>query len=64
MRIYLREIRKEKGLSINKLAKLSGVSKGAISKIENREMMPGIDIVTKICMAMKIELNDLVDIHN
>ena len=64
MRIYLREIRKEKGLSINMLAKLSGVSKGAISKIENREMMPGIDIVTKICMAMKIELNDLVDIHN
>lgn len=64
MRIYLREIRKEKGLSINMLAKLSGVSKGAISKIENREMMPGIDIVTKICIAMKIELNDLVDIHN
>lgn len=63
MRIYLREIRKEKGLSINRLANLSGVSKGAISKIENNEMIPGLMTVVKLCLSLNIEVNELVDIH-
>lgn len=63
MRIYLRKVRKEKGLSINRLAKLSGVSKGAISKIENNEMIPGLLTVVKLCLALNIEISELVDIH-
>lgn len=48
---------------MKELAKRARVSKGTISKIENNEMNPGIDVIARLCLAMKLELNELVDIH-
>lgn len=63
LQIYLREKRLERGMSMKELAKKSGVSKGTISKIENKEMIPGLKVIARLCLAMKLELNELVDIH-
>lgn len=50
-------------MSMNTLSRLSGVSKGTISKIENKEMVPGVDVAAKLCLALKVEINELIDIH-
>ncbi len=44
-KIRLRELRKEKGISMRELAKRSRVSKSYISAIENGESSPTVDII-------------------
>lgn len=51
--IHLKEIRQKKGLSIKKLAKLSGVSSSYISEIENEIKMPTILIICKLAKGLK-----------
>jgi len=52
--------RKKEGLSINTLAKLSGVSKANISNIENgKNTNPGVETVDKLAKPLKIFKEDL-----
>lgn len=55
----LREIRQERNLSINDLARMSGVAKSTISKIENLEVMPTQVIMCKICKTLRLRLDDV-----
>lgn len=61
MKIYLREIREERNLSMSKLAKIAGVSKGTLSNIERGLIDPKISTIFKICMALRVSVYDLVD---
>lgn len=54
------ELRKSKKLSHEKLVKLSGVSRTAISYMEARKTTPSIVTVMKVCKAMDIKLSDLL----
>lgn len=64
MKIYLREIRTRKNISIRKLAKKSGVSKATISNIEGGMVDPKVVTISKLCNALGVEINEMVDIRN
>jgi len=56
----LQELRKEKGLSLDDLAKVSGVSKAMLSQIELHKVNPTVGLVWKIAHALDVSLNDLL----
>jgi len=54
----IREIRKNKGLTIRKLAALAGCSNGYISQLEKETVTPSITILKKISNALGLRLVD------
>tara|TARA_R110000765_G_C18804396_1_gene594000 strand:+ start:248 stop:829 length:582 start_codon:yes stop_codon:yes gene_type:complete len=50
----IREIRKEKGLTINTVAANAGVSNGLISRIENGRTIPSLPVLLNIINALEI----------
>ena len=61
--ILLRKVRKEKGISIITLAKKSGISKGALSKIERGEVEPRLSTLVLLSLALKCRVDELYKIH-
>ena len=58
----IRQLREEKGLSLNKLAKNAGISKAYLSQLENDlSKQPSADILLKIASALGITIADLLD---
>ena len=55
----VRRIREERGLNLNDVAELTGISKAMLSKIERGESVPTITNVWKIANGLKITLNEL-----
>jgi len=45
----LKEIRKQKKLTLDEIASMTGVSKGTLSQIENGKVQPSTDNLIKIC---------------
>lgn len=56
----LKRLRAEQGLSLDALAKLSGVSKSGLGQIERGEGNPSITTVWQIAHALKVEFTALV----
>lgn len=56
----LAELRKEQGLSHEKLAEKAGLSRPAISYIENDKRVPTILTCLKICDALGVELAEVL----
>lgn len=56
----LSTIRKEKKLSLDKMAELTGVSKGMISQIEKGESSPTIATLWKIANSLRLSLSELL----
>ncbi len=54
------KIRKDKGISHEKLTELSGLSRTAISYIEARKSTPSIITCMKLCKALRVKLSDLL----
>lgn len=57
--ILIRQVREEKNISLLKLAKMAGISKGHLSRIENQETMPTILTLERIAMALKVDSKEL-----
>ena len=55
----LREIRRGKRLTLEKLASLTGLSKGYLSQIENSDQPPPIYTLSRISRALGIDISDL-----
>ena len=55
----LKEIRVGKKLTLEKLAKLTGLSKGYLSQIENSDQPPPIYTLSRISTALGIDISDL-----
>ncbi len=53
-------IRKENGLSHEKLAKLAGVNRSTISLLESKKRIPTILTCLKIAEALEVSLSDLL----
>lgn len=60
--ILIRQKREEKGYTIDQLAKLAGMSKGHLSRIERGETRPTIDTLVIIALALKVEVSELYKI--
>ena len=58
---YLQQIRIEQGLSIQKLAELSGVSASHISRIERTKRNPSSDTLSKLAPFLEVESMTLLD---
>ena len=58
----LRKLRKQRGLSQDRLAKLSDIANNTIIKIEQRENKnPTLDTLKKIAKALDISVDDLIN---
>ena len=55
-RTLIRENRKEKGLSQERLAKLVQVSQPFIAEIESGRKKPSVDVLMRICAVLDISL--------
>ena len=55
-RTLIREKRKEKGLSQERLAKLVQVSQPFIAEIESGRKKPSVDVLMRICAVLDIYL--------
>ncbi len=55
--LLLREERERKGLSMTRVAEMSGLSQGMISLVEHEERNPSLDTLLRICSALDIELS-------
>ena len=60
--ILLREIRKEKNITLDELSKMTGMSKGHLSKIERRETEPTITSLARIALALNVDITKLYKI--
>jgi transcriptional regulator with XRE-family HTH domain len=57
----VRALRKSKGLTLEQLASLSGVSRSMLSQIERGQANPTLGVTFRIAQAFGIKLGDLVD---
>ena len=55
-RTLIREKRKEKGLSQERLAKLVQVSQPFIAEIESGRKKPSVDVLMRICAVLDISM--------
>lgn len=55
----IKKIRTEKELTLEDVAKRTGLTKGLLSKIENNKVSPPISTLVKIAKALSISLGDL-----
>jgi len=56
----LKQLRSDKGLSLDAVAKLSGVSKSMLGQIERAEVNPTISTVWRIANGLKVSFTSLV----
>ncbi|WP_282635833.1 helix-turn-helix domain-containing protein [Sphingobacterium thalpophilum] len=54
----IKEIRKDKGITIQEVADRAGVSKGLISQIENNRTIPSLLVLINIISALNVDLNE------
>lgn len=58
---HLKQLREDRGFSVNQLAMYSGVSSAQISRIENGlRGVPKPDTITKLAVALKVPHNELM----
>ena len=62
--ILLKQIRLEKGMTLETLSQLSGISKGHLSKIERQEREPKISKLILLAKALKVDVNNLYRVEN
>ena len=61
--ILLKQIRLEKGMTLETLSQLSGISKGHLSKIERQEREPKISTLILLAKALKVDVNKIGRAH-
>lgn len=61
--ILIRKKREEKGYTISKLAELTKMSKGHLSRIERGQTDPTITTLLRIATALQLEVKELYNIY-
>lgn len=59
IKILIKEARLAQNMSLATLSKLSGISKGHLSKIEREEREPRIGTLIQIALALKVDIKEL-----
>ncbi|MGI3430892.1 helix-turn-helix domain-containing protein [Providencia stuartii] len=60
----VRLLRQARNLSLNELARLSGISKAALSKLESGDSNPRVDTLEAIAIALRFPLSDLFTLQH
>lgn len=60
--ILIKEVRLQKNMTLETLARLSGISKGHLSKIERQEREPKLSTIILIAKALKVDIDKLYKI--
>lgn len=60
---FIKEIRKQKGITQKQLAKISGVSASEIGYIENNERQPTLLTMCRLAKALKVSISELFEYH-
>ncbi len=63
VKILLKDIRKERNISLEQLAKMTGISKSHLNYIEKQEKEPTLSVIIRIAKALNIEEKDLYRIE-
>jgi len=63
VRILLKSVRARQMISVRRLAKLSGISKSEICRIEGGEIMPRIDTLCNLAEALGVKPEELYEIE-
>ncbi len=58
--IRLREVRKSAGFTQAQLAKKAGMAQGEISRIESSATMISLEVLDRLCRALKCEPGDIL----
>lgn len=58
------ELREQKNISTNKLANLAGISQSYLRDIETEKKNPTVEILSYICFALNISLQDFFTLNN
>ena len=58
--IRLREIRKDRGLTQVQLAKKTGIDQATLSRIEKGTASIGLDVLDRLCKALRCEPGDIL----
>lgn len=64
IKILIRKIRQKQNMSLETLSKLSGISKGHLSKIERQERDPKLTTIILISKALKVDITELYKVRN
>ncbi len=56
----LKDLRREKGVSVNRLAKILGVSNACVSYWENGKREPNLQQIRKICLYFNVSADILI----
>lgn len=54
----LKDIRKEKNITLQELAESAGVTKGMLSQVENNRTIPSLTVFLNIIKSLRIDIND------
>lgn len=61
MRLRLKDVRTGRGLTIDQLADMSGLSRGMLSLLENDKRKPSARTLQQLADALKIKVADLIE---
>lgn len=54
----IKELRKEKNITLQELAEAAGVTKGMLSQVENNRTIPSLTVFLNIIKSLQIDIND------
>lgn len=54
----LKDIRKDKSITLQELADVAGISKGMLSQVENNRTIPSLTVFLNLMKALQIDFND------
>jgi transcriptional regulator with XRE-family HTH domain len=60
----LKDIRKEKNITLQELAEAAGVTKGMLSQVENNRTIPSMSVFFNIVKSLKVDINDFFQDFN
>lgn len=60
MKILLKQVRESRNLSINELARATGLSPQYLGKLERSEGNPSLQVIEKLCNALESYPGDLL----
>lgn len=54
----LKDLRKEKNITLQELAEAAGVSKGMLSQVENSRAIPSLPVLLNLIRSLEVDFND------
>ncbi len=62
--LLIKEIRKEKRITLEQLSKMTGVSTSHINDIENNKKEPSLSIAIMLAKALKVDITEIYRVKN